>query len=232
MAVERTAPTNSARKGKVAERELARLLRKWLGSAVVRNLDQVRDGGSDLLGIAGWALECKRAARPRVAEWWAQTCRQAAAVGLRPALCYRLDRQPWRAVVALRDVTTGFERVPLEMRLETDLESFCAMIRESLAAPKELEARWNPTRYRKGDSDPKTPLKASKTPSMPVRDCIDCREYTRRQVGPHEYYHSCDLNSPHFLHAETCPDYRPPPKPRVPPKLWGILGDDEPNGEP
>jgi len=50
------------RKGADGERELARLLREALGAGVFRNLDQPRQGGADLLGIAGWAIEVKRAA--------------------------------------------------------------------------------------------------------------------------------------------------------------------------
>ena len=120
------------RKGADGERELARLLREHLGADVVRNLMQSRQGGADLLGLDGWAVEVKRAARPRLAEWWLQTCRQAEATGQRPALFYRLDRQPWRVVVALRHVAPGFDHAPLDMRIETDVEVFAALARETL----------------------------------------------------------------------------------------------------
>ena len=90
------------RKGKVGELELVRLLRELLGANVARNLEQSRQGGADLLGLPGWAIEVKRAARARLSEWWLQTCTQAEVTGQRPALFYRLDRQPWRVVVALR----------------------------------------------------------------------------------------------------------------------------------
>ncbi|MDG4595873.1 MAG: hypothetical protein P9F75_09315 [Candidatus Contendobacter sp.] len=121
---------NSQRKGKEGERELTRLLRELLGADVARNLMQSRDGGADLLGLPGWALEVKRAARARLSEWWLQTCQQAEAAGLRPALAYRLDRQPWRVVIALRHVAAGFENAPLTLRLETDVEVFAALARE------------------------------------------------------------------------------------------------------
>lgn len=128
--------TDSARKGKNGERELARLLRDHLGADVVRNLEQARQGGADLLGIAGWAVEVKRAARPRMAEWWHQARQQADATGQRPALCYRLDRQPWRVVVALRHVATGFGAAPLSMTVETDIETFAALVREHMAGSR------------------------------------------------------------------------------------------------
>lgn len=120
------------RKGANGERELAGLLRELLGADVVRNLMQARAGGCDLLGIEGWAIEVKRANRPRLMEWWLQTCQQAEATGQRPALFYRLDRQSWRVVVALRHVATGFDHAPLALRLETDVEVFAALVRESL----------------------------------------------------------------------------------------------------
>ena len=100
------------RKGKAGELELARLLREHLGANVARNLEQTRQGGADLLGLPGWAVEVKRAARARLSDWWLQTCSQAEASGQRPALCYRLDRHPWRVSIALRHVATGFESAP------------------------------------------------------------------------------------------------------------------------
>lgn len=59
-----------------------------------------------------------------------QACQQADATGQRPALFYRLNRQPWRVVVALRHVATGFENAPLVLRLEMDVEVFAALARE------------------------------------------------------------------------------------------------------
>lgn len=120
------------RKGKAGELELARLLRELLGVELTRHLMQSREGGGDLLGLSGWSLEVKRAVRPRLSEWWEQTCQQSEATGCRPALAYRLDRQPWRVVVALRHVAAGFEYAPLALRLETDLETFAAIAREAL----------------------------------------------------------------------------------------------------
>lgn len=58
--------TMQRRKGKAGELELARLLREHLGADVTRNLEQSRRGGADLLGLPGWAVEVKRAVRPRL----------------------------------------------------------------------------------------------------------------------------------------------------------------------
>lgn len=117
------------RKGADGERELARELRERLGADVVRNLVQARAGGSDLLGIEGWAIEVKRAARPRLTAWWLQCCQQAEAVSERPALFYRLDRQTWRVVLALRDVAAGCDGAPFTLKVETDLDAFAALVR-------------------------------------------------------------------------------------------------------
>lgn len=55
--------------------------------------------------------------------------------GAKPALIYRVDHKPWRAVVALTDVAPGFEgqaRDEVTWTLETSLEVFAALVREGL----------------------------------------------------------------------------------------------------
>lgn len=123
--------TDSRRKGKAGKREAALILRDLLGPSVLRNLTQARDGGHDLIGIPGWTTDVKRTCTPRVPEWWRQTVGQAN--GAKPALIYRVDRKPWRAVVALTDVAPGFEdqaRDEVTWTLETSLEVFAALVRE------------------------------------------------------------------------------------------------------
>ncbi|MBF0371624.1 MAG: hypothetical protein HQL52_19480 [Magnetococcales bacterium] len=121
----------SRRKGATGERELAALLRDHLGLNVTRNLQQSRDGGHDLSGLA-LALETKRAAKPLLKAWWVQTCEQAKTAGLVPCLAYRLDRQPWRFVMALADLIPDCENQPrsLELTANLSLESFCLLARE------------------------------------------------------------------------------------------------------
>lgn len=127
--------TSSRQKGKRGELEAAALLRDLLGAAVTRNLGQARDGGQDLIGIEGWSVEVKRAAKPRLGEWWAQAVGQATNNGVAPALLYRVDRQPWRVVLAVADAVPGFEgqaRDEVTWTLETSLEVFAALVREGL----------------------------------------------------------------------------------------------------
>ncbi len=97
----------SRNKGAGGERELARLLADELGTEITRNLVQAREGGADLIGVEGWAVECKRAARVTpglLRAWWAQAEQQADRVASRPALAFRGDREPWRIAVRLWDL--------------------------------------------------------------------------------------------------------------------------------
>ena len=97
-------PINGANKGKVGERELAALLIEWAGAQgmaleVKRNLEQVRAGGHDLVGLEcyGMAVEVKRVEVLALANWWNQAVRQAKqAGGLIPVLAWRQNRKPWR----------------------------------------------------------------------------------------------------------------------------------------
>jgi hypothetical protein len=101
------AKINSRAKGKSGERELIGELKKLLPSEMTseltRNLDQTRDGGHDILGLDGWALEVKRYAHVLPADldrFWQQACEQAARNdGSSPALCFREDRKAWRTVI-------------------------------------------------------------------------------------------------------------------------------------
>lgn len=121
-------------KGAAGERELAKILRDELGVDITRNLVQSREGGADLLGVAGWAIECKRAATPAIRQWWLQALMQADLADMKPALIYRIDRHGWRAVVALRDVLPAFadQSAMPEWTLEMSLPAWCAVVREGM----------------------------------------------------------------------------------------------------
>lgn len=110
------AKINSRAKGKSGERELIGELKKLLPeemtSELTRNLDQTRDGGHDILGLDGWALEVKRYAEVLPADlerFWKQACEQASRNdGLRPALCFREDRRNWRTVIHVTAIGTPY----------------------------------------------------------------------------------------------------------------------------
>jgi Holliday junction resolvase len=126
-------PINSRKKGQVGEREVIHILREELGLDASRNLDQWRDGGSDVLGLNGWSIEVKRAKAPLLKQWWEQTCRQTGDHEF-PCLWYRLDRRDWRVVVPLYAVNDEFRGQPsdLEWTAELSPAAFCMLVRESL----------------------------------------------------------------------------------------------------
>lgn len=103
---------NSRAKGKSGERELINQLKHRLpaemGVQLERNLEQTRNGGHDILGLPGWALEVKRYAQVTPADlksFWQQAVDQARRDQSRPALAFREDRRDWRVVLRLSDVS-------------------------------------------------------------------------------------------------------------------------------
>ncbi len=81
----------SRTKGRSGEQQVARLLREGLKIDVTRNwMAQSAEGGGDLTGVDGWAIEVKRAKKYSRA-WWAQAARQAVTASAKPVLIYRLD---------------------------------------------------------------------------------------------------------------------------------------------
>lgn len=104
---------SSRTKGHNGERELATLLSEALGRDVYRNLEQARDGGPDLLGLPGLAVEVKRRETPSLETWWRQARAQARTLEV-PVLAYRVNRKPWLFVVPLAALT----RAPIETTLE------------------------------------------------------------------------------------------------------------------
>ena len=100
-------------KGARGERELAAIIRDWLGLDVRRNWQgQAAIGGQDLTGVPGWVIECKRACEPNLREWWRQACEQAEGIGA-PALAYRIDgagrgleeQDKWQVMCWLSDIS-------------------------------------------------------------------------------------------------------------------------------
>ena len=132
-------PINSRTKGKNGELEVVHILREELGIEATRNLDQWRDGGSDILGLDGWAIEVKRAKTSQLKSWWEQTVRQAGTTKF-PVLWYRLDRKYWRVVIPLHAITLDFgHNLDLEWTAEISPDAFCALVREGISE-REL---WN-----------------------------------------------------------------------------------------
>lgn len=131
------AKINSRAKGKSGERELIGELKKLLPSEMTseltRNLDQTRDGGHDILGLDGWALEVKRYAEVLPADlekFWKQACEQAARNDeVRPALCFREDRRAWRTVIHVSELGQGMPGgEEYEDTVEMSIELFAKLV--------------------------------------------------------------------------------------------------------
>lgn len=139
-------PINSRTKGQSGEREVIHILREELGIEATRNLDQWRDGGSDILGLDGWAIEVKRAKQPLLKSWWEQTVRQAGTTKS-PVLWYRLDRRYWRVIVPLHSITRDFgHNLDLAWTAEITPEAFCALVREEISEREHGAADTEPGR--------------------------------------------------------------------------------------
>jgi len=120
----------SRRKGANGEREFINLLKDYLGEiTIARNLEQVRDGGADVVGLAEFSIEIKRAAKPLLNAWWMQA--EAQAEHKIPVLAYRLDRHPWRVRIPLKAIC-GIGGNGLTWTIEISVEAFCAIVRENL----------------------------------------------------------------------------------------------------
>lgn len=87
---------NGKIKGSAGERELCRFIQKHIPiNEVKRNLDQVREGGSDIMSVPGLAIEVKRQEVLAVDEWWKQVVRSAIRTESIPVLAYRQNRRKW-----------------------------------------------------------------------------------------------------------------------------------------
>lgn len=101
---------NSRSKGARGEREVRDFLQKVVDEVaaekkmlfapeVKRNLMQSMEGGHDLVGIPGIAVEVKFCENPQVDKWWEQTLKQARRTDAEPILIYRKTRAPWQVVM-------------------------------------------------------------------------------------------------------------------------------------
>jgi len=110
----------SRNKGRRGEQEAVRIIRDQLGFDVRRNWQaQSAEGGADLTGIPGWAVEIKRWSEIRPADlvlFQAQALRQARLAGVKPAVWYRADRGAWTvsvpAHIALSADVAGWVDMP------------------------------------------------------------------------------------------------------------------------
>tara|TARA_R110000796_G_scaffold108099_1_gene219015 strand:+ start:762 stop:1148 length:387 start_codon:yes stop_codon:yes gene_type:complete len=126
---------NSRNKGASYERTTAQELFNQLGIKFKRDLEQYRTGGyADLIPDNSnfpYTLELKRykdGAIGGAPAWWAQVEVAAEREGKWPCLIYKYDRRPDRVVIPLASIMKGAEG-----KIETDLETFCYIVRELMS---------------------------------------------------------------------------------------------------
>ena len=95
-------------KGAGFEREICHVLSEALGGKFTRNLDQVRDGGGDIM-LPGYLIECKRRARISIYEWMEQADKSCNAEQ-KPIVIARGDNKDALAIMRLEDFIPKIEK--------------------------------------------------------------------------------------------------------------------------
>ncbi|MDP3877154.1 MAG: hypothetical protein Q8Q50_09245 [Methylobacter sp.] len=136
---------NSRAKGASAEREFSNEVYQWAGVKLIRNLEQSRSGGHDLIvhpdevgavsdNFRALAIECKRYGKVTpglIATWWKQARQQAEPHRLHPVLAYRADRTEWRVVTPISLINPDLTQcLELDSTATMALPAFCAVVRE------------------------------------------------------------------------------------------------------
>ena len=93
---------NSKRKGTVAERELASVLRGY--GYDCRRGQQFAGGidSPDVMGLPGIHIECKRVENLNIHKAYEQAVRDAAGQAV-PVVMHRRNREPWMVTMSLAD---------------------------------------------------------------------------------------------------------------------------------
>jgi hypothetical protein len=114
---------------------------------MIRNLEQSRSGGHDLIVHAdevgpvadifrALAIECKRYGKVTpglINVWWQQAKEQAEINGLTPILAYRADRQDWQVIAPLHIINGS-------MSINMGLDGACSMSVKGFCRVLELTA--------------------------------------------------------------------------------------------
>jgi hypothetical protein len=121
---------NSRSKGMRGEREVGDLLQQVADQVgremdlkfvpeVKRNLVQSREGGCDLVGIPGLAVEVKYQECDWKRQWWEQCVEQAARRKAIPILIWRRNHQAWQ-VQMIAHLPCGHTSLPARVTLGVD----------------------------------------------------------------------------------------------------------------
>lgn len=136
---------NSRTKGAGAELEFSNIVYQWAGIRLIRNLEQSRSGGHDLIvhadevgqvadSFRSLAIECKRYGKVTpglIKTWWQQAREQAQLNGLHPVLAYRADRQDWQVITPLYLINPDLSQdVSLDSTATLSAIGLCSVVRE------------------------------------------------------------------------------------------------------
>jgi len=136
---------NSRNKGSGAELELSNIIYQWAGVRLIRNLEQSRSGGHDLIvhpdeagacadSFRALAIECKRYGKVTpglIKTWWQQAREQAQLNRLHPVLAYRADLQDWQVITPLYLINPDLDKnVSLDCACSMSVKGFCSIIRD------------------------------------------------------------------------------------------------------
>ena len=129
--------TNGRAKGKAFEREVANLIKDHTGFDVKRNLMQTAEGGHDLLGVPGFAIECKRYASVKhgdLLKFWQQTVKQARQISQTPCLIVKEDRQPIRVYIVWTGILGmgAYDWDDFNCTAGISMELFCAILTDGV----------------------------------------------------------------------------------------------------
>jgi hypothetical protein len=134
---------NSRTKGAGAELEFSNIVFQWVGVRLIRNLEQSRSGGHDLIvhadevgpvadSFRSLAIEVKRHAKAPPAQvkvWWQQAREQAELNRLHPVLAYRANRADWQVVTPLYLINPALDQdVSLDCACSMSVIGFCSVI--------------------------------------------------------------------------------------------------------
>lgn len=114
-------------KGHCGERQFCKILEEHIGLPVERNIDQVRDGGADIISVPPFAIEVKRQERLLINNWWEQALSQTTKKNPIPVLVFRQNRRKWRVIVPAKFLCKkGLSKK--RMRVEISLEHFLLLV--------------------------------------------------------------------------------------------------------
>jgi len=115
---------NSRNKGSKGEREFAAWLKETLDLDFTpkRNLDQVREGGADILDVGDFVFEVKRCEALQHRKWWLQVSKAAKEKkNSIPLVVFRQNRKPWHGLISAKNIGLDYGFIELK---ETELKKW------------------------------------------------------------------------------------------------------------